>query len=198
MKLSYVLFLSSLLLLSLTVFSTESLALVEIATSALPNGTVGTAYSGTVAAKGGCTPYAWTVTGTLPAGVAFATAANTESLAFSGTPTAAASYSFSVRVKGCGGHVSQASYTVAIQPAPVHVVDLSWIASTSADVAGYNMYRGLDGVNWQKINTGGLIASTLYSDSSVSNSTTYYYAATAVDIYGNESVKSSVIEVAVP
>lgn len=78
-----------------------------------------------------------------------------------------------------------------------HVVDLSWKASTSTDVVGYNAYRSLDGATWKKINAS-TIASTLYSDSTVANSTTYYYAATAVDIYGKESSKTASIKAVVP
>lgn len=186
------------LLLSLLTYSVASFATVRITTATLPNGTVGTAYSATIAAKNGCTPYAWTVTGTVPPGVVFGMANNTQALSFSGTPTSASSYSFSVLVKGCGGSTSQLSYTVVVQPEPYHVVNLSWISSTSNNVAGYNMYRGSDGVNWQKVNTGGLIASTIYNDSTCSNNTSYYYAATTVDIYGNESAKSTPVEVAIP
>jgi fibronectin type 3 domain-containing protein len=53
-------------------------------------------------------------------------------------------------------------------------------------------------VNWQRINSGGLIASTLYSDLTASNGSTYYYAATAVNISGAESAKSTPFQVAVP
>jgi len=186
------------LLLSLLAYSIPCFATVKITTTTLPNGTVGTAYAATIAAKNGCTPYTWTVMGTVPAGVVFTTANNTQALSFSGTPTSASTYSFSVLVKGCGGNTSQLSYTVVVQPEPYHVVNLSWISSTSNNVAGYNMYRGSDGVNWQKVNTGGVIASTIYSDSTCSNNTSYYYAATTVDIYGNESAKSTAIEVAIP
>jgi hypothetical protein len=48
-------------------------------------GTVGTSYSGAVAASGGIPPYTWTITsGTLPAGLSMNSAG-----AISGTPTAA-------------------------------------------------------------------------------------------------------------
>jgi hypothetical protein len=186
------------LLLSLLAYSISGFATVKITTATLPNGTVGTAYSGTIAAKSGCTPYAWTVSGTVPPGVAFGTTNNTQALSFSGTPTSASTYSFSVLVKGCGGNTSQLSYTVVVQPEPYHVVNLSWTSSTSNNVAGYNMYRGPDGVNWTKVNAGGVIASTIYSDSTCSNQTTYYYAATTVDISGNESAKSTPVQVAIP
>jgi fibronectin type 3 domain-containing protein len=88
-------------------------------------------------------------------------------------------------------------YKIVIQKTAQHVVDVKWKASTSKDVAGYNLYRAPDGVNWKKINSS-LIASTLYADSTVANGSTYYYEATAVDIYDNESVRSSAIKVAVP
>jgi hypothetical protein len=56
-----------------------------VTTGALVAGTVGTAYSGTLAASGGIPPYTWTLTsGTLPAGINMNTAG-----VLSGTPTAA-------------------------------------------------------------------------------------------------------------
>jgi hypothetical protein len=171
---------------------------VAITTASLPNGTVNTAYSAVVNASGGCTPYKWTIaSGALPAGVTARVSSTTTSLNLAGTPTTAATYSFAVEVTDCGGHVSQVSYKVVIQATANHVVDLSWKASTSSDVVGYNVYRSLDGATWKKINAG-LLASTLYSDSTVANSTTYYYAATAVDISGTESSMSSSIKAIVP
>jgi fibronectin type 3 domain-containing protein len=88
------------------------------------------------------------------------------------------------------------AYKVVIQPSANHVVDLSWNASTSSNVTGYNLYRP-DGTTWNKINAS-LIASTLYADSTVANGSTYYYAATAVDIYGHESSKTTPVKVAIP
>jgi hypothetical protein len=173
-------------------------AAIELTTTTLPNGTVRSSYSAVVVAQNGCTPYVWSVTGALPVGVTFTPINNTQSLSLAGTPTTASSYAFSVQVKGCGGHTSKVNYTVVIQPAPVEVVNLSWTASTSGEIAGYNMYRGPDGVNWEMINTGGLIASTLYSDSTVANDSTYYYAVTAVNTSGVQSAKSAAIKAAIP
>jgi hypothetical protein len=171
---------------------------VAITTTSLPNGTVKTAYSTAVKASGGCTPYKWAIaSGALPAGVTMKVSSTTTSLNLGGTPTTAATNSFAVKVTGCGGAVSQVSYKVVIQATANHVVDLSWKASTSGNVAGYNVYRGTDGVTWTKI-TASIIASTLYSDSTVANSTTYYYAATAVDIYGHESSKTAAVKAVVP
>lgn len=171
---------------------------VSITTTSLPNGTANTSYSAVIKASGGCTRYKWALTsGALPAGVTAKMSSTTTSLSLAGTPTTSATYSFAENVTGCGGVVSQVSNKVIIQATANHVVDLSWKASTSTDVVGYNVYRSLDRAIWKKINAS-LIASTLYNDSTVANSTTYYYAATAVDIYGHESSESATVKAVVP
>ena len=171
---------------------------IVITTTSLPNGTVETAYSEVLKASGGCTPYKWAITsGTLPAGVTAKPSSNTTALDLSGTPTKAATYSFAVKATGCGGIVSQKSYKVVIQASANHVVDLNWKASTSNDIAGYNVYRGPNGSTLKKINPS-LVGSTLYSDSTVANNTTYYYATTAVDLEGHESVKTAPVEAVIP
>jgi len=79
--------------LSLPVYAAGSTVLRIAVASPLPSGTVGTAYSQTLAAAGGTGPYAWSlVSGALPPGIAIAAALLT------GTPTAAASYSFALAV----------------------------------------------------------------------------------------------------
>jgi hypothetical protein len=171
---------------------------VQISTATLPNGIVGNAYSAAVNAIGGCTPYKWSlVSGTLPSGISMKVSSTTTSLALSGTPSSASTYAPTVQVTGCGGATYKHSYSIAIQGTTNHVVDVSWKASTTSDVTGYNLYRSPDGVNWKKANVS-LIASTMYNDATVANGSTYYYAATAVDIYGHESTKSASIKVTVP
>ena len=171
---------------------------VAITTTSLPNGTVNTAYSAVINASGGCTPYKWAIaSGALPTGVTTKVSSTTTSLHLAGTPTTAATDSLAVKVTGCGGHVSQVSYKVVIQITANHVVDLNWKASTTSDVVGYNVYRGPDGATWKKINVS-LVASTLYSDSTIANGTAYYYATTAVDIYGHESRMSASVKAAIP
>lgn len=142
---------------------------VQITTTSVPNGTVDTAYSASVLASGGCTPYKWAITsGALPVGVTATASNSTTSLNLVGTPTIATAYPFKVQVTSCRHRTATASYDVVIQAAPNHVVDLRWNASTSTDVAGYNVYRGPDGVNWKKMNVG-LITSMTYIDSTVAN-----------------------------
>jgi hypothetical protein len=171
---------------------------VGITTSSVPNGMVKTAYSAAIRASGGCTPYKWAiVSGALPSGVSAQAATTTTSLNLSGMPTTAATYNFAVKVTECGAHVSQASYKIVVQAAANHVVELSWNASTSSNVVGYNVYRSPDASTWKKMNVS-LIGSTLYSDGTVANNTTYYYAATAVNTAGGESSKTVAVKVVVP
>jgi hypothetical protein len=93
---------------------------------------------------------------------------------------------------------ASAGVTVIAQ-AEQHSVDLSWNASTSANIVGYNVYRGQASSGpYSKMNAGGLVASTLYSDTSVANGVTYFYAATVVDSSGRESAHSSQVQAAVP
>jgi uncharacterized membrane protein len=184
--------------LFLLLLGTRCFGTVAITTPSLPHATVGTAYSTAVKASGGCTPYKWAIaSGALPAGVTAKASSTTTSLNLTGRPTTAAAYSFTVKVTGCGGGTSQMAYKVVIQATANHVVDLNWKASTSSDVTGYNLYRSPDRATWKKINAS-LIASTLYADSTVANGNTYYYAATAVDIYGHESSKTAPIKVVIP
>ncbi len=175
---------------------TESV--VAITTKSVPNGTVGTAYSAAIQTSGGCTPYKWKiVSGALPAGVTAKVPSSTTSLKLAGTPTRAGTYSFAAKVTGCGGHISQLAYKIVIQATANHVVDLNWNPSRSSKIVGYNLYRRTDGETWKKINVS-LIASTLYSDSTVANSTIHYYAATAVDTNGRESPKTAAVKAVVP
>ena len=73
---------------SVTLSLTISPVTLAISTTSLTNGVVGTAYSATLAATGGTTPYTWTLSsGSLPAGLAL----NSSTGVLSGTPAATAS-----------------------------------------------------------------------------------------------------------
>lgn len=79
-----------------------------------------------------------------------------------------------------------------------HRVDLSWSASTSTSVAGYNVYRATSTTgSYSRINSA-LNPSTSYSDSAVQSGQTYYYATTAVDSSGAESTYSNQVQVVIP
>jgi hypothetical protein len=83
-------------------------------------------------------------------------------------------------------------------PAPQHTVNLSWTASTSQNIIGYNIYRGVKpGGPYSKINSV-LNASTLYSDATVTDGLTYYYVTSAVNSGNVESAYSNQTTAVIP
>jgi len=79
-----------------------------------------------------------------------------------------------------------------------HSVSLSWTASASPNIAGYNIYRGTIATGpYTKLNSVP-VAATSYTDDGVPSGQTFYYAATAVDSYGNESAYSVIAEADIP
>ena len=79
-----------------------------------------------------------------------------------------------------------------------HYVVLNWVASSSANVAGYNVYRAsTSGGPYTKVSSS-LIASLTFSDSVVAAGNTYYYVSTAVDTSNNESAYSNEAAATVP
>ena len=79
-----------------------------------------------------------------------------------------------------------------------HQVQLSWGASSSSGVTGYNVYRGsVSGGPYTKINSA-LIVGTTYSDSSVQAGKTYFYVTTALNGSGTESAYSNEVQATVP
>ncbi len=84
---------------------------LKIIGSLTSTGTVGTAYSGSLTAKGGSGKYTWNVSN-LPPGVTFATSGSgSDTLTISGTPTTAGSYATAVALDSGS---KSAAYTVTI------------------------------------------------------------------------------------
>lgn len=79
-----------------------------------------------------------------------------------------------------------------------HSVQLSWTASTSPSVVGYNVYRSNAPAGpFVKI-TPTPVSDTTYTDTTVVSGSTYYYVATSVDSSGQESSYSNAAEAVVP
>jgi hypothetical protein len=79
-----------------------------------------------------------------------------------------------------------------------HTVALNWVASASANVAGYNVYRAsVSGGPYTQINSV-LAMATTYVDAPVPAGGVYYYVVTAVDSSGNESLPSNESQATVP
>ena len=82
--------------------------------------------------------------------------------------------------------------------AAAHTVGLSWDASTSPNIVGYNIYRrpSANGL-YTKINSS-LDPNATYSDTTVQSGETYYYVTTAIDNQGVESAYSHQPEATIP
>ncbi|NVJ61611.1 MAG: endonuclease [Gammaproteobacteria bacterium] len=75
-------------------------------------------------------------------------------------------------------------------------VSLTWSANAESDLAGYNIYRSVNGGSTIKLN-GSLVVSTSYIDNTVSAGNQYAYTVTAMDLSDNESNSSSAATVSI-
>lgn len=90
---------------------------LDITTTSLANGTVGTAYSAQANASGGTTPYTWAlVAGSLPTGLTLGSDGK-----ISGTPSVAGTFNFTLGVtdKNAATDTQAVSMTIAAQPVTV-------------------------------------------------------------------------------
>jgi Abnormal spindle-like microcephaly-assoc'd, ASPM-SPD-2-Hydin/Transmembrane protein 131-like N-terminal len=77
-------------------------------------------------------------------------------------------------------------------------VDLSWRASSSPEILGYHVYRGIvSGGPYTKL-TSATVPATSYIDSAVETGQTYYYVVTSIDSAGIESTDSNQASAAIP
>ena len=100
-----------------------------VTATALPNGTAGAAYPSTnLQASGGVPPYAWSVTTaatTFPPGLTLSSTGQ-----ITGTPTAAATYNFTVQVKDSQNTTATANLSILVNPGPT----LLTITTTSSQL----------------------------------------------------------------
>ena len=79
-----------------------------------------------------------------------------------------------------------------------HSATLTWVASTSANIAGYNVYRSSAAAGpYTRVNAN-LVTPTSYLDSAVQAGAVYYYVVTAVDSNNNESAYSNQAQASIP
>ncbi len=79
--------------------------------------------------------------------------------------------------------------------APTHTVSLSWNASSSSNISGYNVYRAVYASScgpFAKVNST-LNTTTLYTDAAITDGTAYCYATTAVNTSNEESGYSNIV-----
>jgi hypothetical protein len=80
-----------------------------------------------------------------------------------------------------------------------HSVDLTWSASTSTSLQGYNVYRsGTSGGPYTKISPALSSTTLLFTDITSQSGQKYFYVVTAVDVSGTESAASTEVAVTIP
>lgn len=113
-------------------------------------------------------------------------------------PTTAGAFSGSVKITSNAAGSPQ-SVALSGDGIASHIVSLSWTASSSSNVVGYNVYRGTVSGTYAKI-TSAPVGNTSYLDATVQSgqNTTYYYVVTAVDSTGAESTDSNQATATIP
>jgi centrosomal CEP192-like protein/ASPM-SPD-2-Hydin domain-containing protein len=144
-----------------------------------------------------------TVTALQTTGTGFSLSGPALPVTLSGGQSVTVNVTFAPRATGTdGGSLSVSGPLVAAIPltgtgtVTQYSVSLSW--NYTADVVGYNVYRGTSASGkYSKINST-LDANTAYTDSTVVSGQTYYYACTSVNASGQESGYSALTEAVVP
>ncbi len=124
---------------------------LSISTSSLPGGTVGVAYSASLAASGGTPGYSWSLaSGSLPGGLTLSAAGQ-----IAGTPTTTGPYSFTVQVSDSGSPAQTAtkslSISVAATPPPTLSISTSSLLGGTVGVtysASLAASGGTPGYSW--------------------------------------------------
>jgi hypothetical protein len=79
-----------------------------------------------------------------------------------------------------------------------HSVSLSWLASATPNIVGYNIYRGTQsGGPYTRLNPS-IVTATNYTDTTPQAGQTYYYVVTAVGSNGLESAYSNQAQAVIP
>ena len=178
---------------------TQQVTPPTITTGSLANGTVGTAYSQTLAA-GGSTPLTWTLSGSLPPGLSLSSGG-----VISGTPTSGGTFSFSVQAANSGGTNSkQFSLTVAGTATPPSITSASVISGTVGTSYSQTLTaNGSSPLTWS------IVSGSLPSGLSIGSSTgiiggtpasagTFTFTVRATNAAGNNSKQFSLTVAAAP
>lgn len=168
-----------------------------ITTSSLPNGKTGLAYSATLAATGGTTPYTWSIlSGQLPTGVGLGTISGT----ISGTPSTAGTYNITVQLTDATGQV--ASTTLAFVIAAALSVTSTTVPNGTVGVpysATLTTSGGKPPVTWAvasgQLPTGLSLSSSGSITGTPSSAWSYTFVAQATDSAANTASQSFTLNV---
>ncbi|WP_313393575.1 putative Ig domain-containing protein [Pseudomonas sp.] len=123
-----------------TVSVTVTAPTIALTPTSIPGATVATAYSATLTASGGSSPYTYSLTtGTLPAGISLSTAG-----VLSGTPTAAGSFNFTITATDNTGFTGTQAYNLSVgEAAPVAGnISLTVAANSNVNPVTLNLSGG--------------------------------------------------------
>lgn len=159
---------------------------LAVVTSSLPNGSINTAYSGSLQASGGTGPYTWTGTG-LPTGLTLnsngtitgtPTVGGTFTLAVTATDslTATAPGSVSLRIQAPPAAFSKSTPTNTQRITTQRTATMTWAASAGA--ASYQVCFGTNTncSSWVSVGT-----ATQYTRTNLTRNRTYYWQVRAVN-----------------
>lgn len=169
----------------------------EVGTTVTQTGTLSAGNAAITVSSAGVSGSQFSLSGiSLPVTIA---AGSSKSFQLAYAPTTAGTASANVTF------LSNASNSSATLPltgtataAPPPSVTLSWNASTSSGVDGYNLYRGtVSGGPYTRLNST-LNTTMSATDNTVVAGQTYYYVTTAVNAAGTESAYSNQVQAVVP
>src|SRR6266568_8936152 len=147
----------------------------------------------------GSTQFSAAVSGTPNTNVQWSATTGTVTNGLYTAPSVSQTTTAYVQATSTSDPTKSATAVITIDPPAQHSVDLNWNPSTSINVTGYNIYRGsASGGPYSQLNNGGLIASTVYTDTTVASGQTYYYVVKTVDNSGLESGNSNQTQAVVP
>jgi hypothetical protein len=186
----------------------ESAPVITLSPTSISAQPINVSYSQTITATGGSAPYTWTLSsGTLPTGLTLDTSSTANTTTISGTPTADATYNFTVGVSGGGASGSQAySFVVSPPTAP----DAPTSPAATAGNTGATMFWTAPAFNGGSAITGYLVEYKLSADGSwstfettsssatysvvtgLTNSSVYNFRVSAVNAIGTSTPSSTV------
>jgi hypothetical protein len=174
---------------------------LTVTTTTLPSGTVGQAYSHSLAATGGTPPYQWTAGTGFPSFLAVDAATGK----VSGTPTSGGTFSFSVQVTDSVKASTTATVTLTIINPPITITTIAPIFNGTVGVPYVQTFRAAGGTlpySWKVISgdPGGLIlnASTGDLQGTPQTAGTFNFTVQATDQSGASASQSFSLTISSP
>lgn len=169
----------------------------EVGTTVTQTGTLSAGNAAITVSSAGVSGSQFSLSGiSLPVTIAAGTSKSFQ-LAYAPTTTGTASANVTF-LSNASNSSATLPLTGTATAAPPPSVTLSWNASTSSGVDGYNLYRGtVSGGPYTRLNST-LNTTMSATDNTVAAGQTYYYVTTAVNSAGTESAYSNQVQAIVP